>query len=94
MTARVFGSKEDNSPLTLAVDDTALCPKIRSVWNPITEKWALIGQVSACGQPAVDVELVFDNEEDLRAALRDNNLVRGKKVSFCPKRYDGLVTII
>lgn len=83
VAARIFGSKGDYSALSLAVDDTALAPKIRSGWLPIEEKWSLMGHVSPEGVSGQNLE--FDSEEDLRAALKDNNLVRGKKVRFFPQ---------
>jgi hypothetical protein len=71
--------------LTLSTEDTALAPKLRTVWEVNTKTWSLLGHVNAVTGVSLGSELTFDDDEDLDAALKDNDLVRGNKVGM--KQY-------
>lgn len=76
----------DSSPLSLAVDDTALAPKLRTVWNPDSKTWSLLGHVNSANGTSVGSELSFAEDDDLKATLKKNKLTRRKKVrKHCSK---------
>lgn len=78
----LFETKGDCSPLSLSVDDTALAPKLRTLWDFDTNTWSLLGHVDPATGTSVGSELTFDDDDDLAAALKDNNLLRGNKVGM------------
>lgn len=77
----IIGSSKDQSPLSLAVDDTALVPKVRTVYNSERKVWLVVGHVHAGSGVSLGSKIVFKDEADLEAVLRDHNLTRAKKVS-------------
>ncbi|KAJ9103214.1 hypothetical protein QFC21_002637 [Naganishia friedmannii] len=80
IAAKLLDGNGDTSPLCLSVDDTALVPKLRSLYDTQRETWSLVGHVSDTGNTAFGADLIFDREVDVRAAIQENVLKRGTKM--------------
>ncbi|KAJ9096752.1 hypothetical protein QFC21_005022 [Naganishia friedmannii] len=85
IAARILANDGDTSPLCLSVDDTALVPKLRSLYDTQRKTWHLLGHVSDDGNTAFGADLVFDREEDVRAAIEENVLKKGTKITLTCK---------
>jgi hypothetical protein len=80
IAATILANDGDTSPLCLSIDDTALVPKLRSLYDTQRKTWHLLGHVSDDGNTAFGADLIFDREEDVRAAIEENVLKKGTKV--------------
>ncbi|KAK4700732.1 hypothetical protein P7C70_g5513, partial [Phenoliferia sp. Uapishka_3] len=79
--ATFFEAVGGGTHLSLAFDDSACVPKLRTFFDSAKQLWFIIGNV---GNP-IEVPLApgasaDDEAEDLEAILRDNNLERGSKI--------------